>query len=473
MVQGDERGSFLTCRLNSCAGGRRRRNIFPASSWKVTVVWRHRVLLRAVRRVDGARPLHPRSRQRRACRGLSRHRGLLAARAHVEPAGHEPHVGAVDPLRGARRADRGRGSTRSCDPRCRARPPVRGLKFGVITIAFCVINALGYHGVFNLPDKIWIWWIFGSVISNLHRRRRARLGRAQGRARDRLSLAELDARFPGRRALVTGGASGLGLAAAELLAARGWHLAILDRDEARLASAAEALRALGSPHCEAFAVDVTDEAAVKYAVDAFAGRLGGLDVALNSAGVAVGGNRLTRRRPRTGAGSSRSTCSASCTAAGPKRRTWQAAGRGLVVNVASAAAFMSAACMGAYNASKAAVVALSETLHQELAPAGVQVSVAMPGFFRTRLMEHARAPADLRASARRLMDRSRMDAAAVAGEMLARAAAGEAAPRPAGGLPLAVAVQAARAAPVHALARPATLAAGAARRLKQCTCGSS
>ena len=46
-------------------------------------------------------------------------------------------------------------------------PLVRGLKFGVITIAFCVINALGYHGVFNLPDRIWAWWIFGSVISNL------------------------------------------------------------------------------------------------------------------------------------------------------------------------------------------------------------------------------------------------------------------------------------------------------------------
>ena len=239
-----------------------------------------------------------------------------------------------------------------------------------------------------------------------------------------MSLATLDARFPGRRALVTGGASGLGLAAAELLAARGWHLALLDRDEARLASAAEALRALGSPHCEAFAVDVTDEAAVQYAVDAFAGRLGGLDVALNAAGVAAAGTLV-----ETPAADWRWILEInvlgvvhSCRAEAPHMAK---AGRGLVVNVASAAAFMSAACMGAYNASKAAVVALSETLQQELGPAGVQVSVAMPGFFRTRLMEHARAPADLRASAHRLMDRSSMDAAAVAEEMLARAAAGE------------------------------------------------
>jgi len=43
----------------------------------------------------------------------------------------------------------------------------RGLKFGLIAIAFCVVNALGYRGVFNLPDQVWAWWIFGSVISNL------------------------------------------------------------------------------------------------------------------------------------------------------------------------------------------------------------------------------------------------------------------------------------------------------------------
>jgi len=239
-----------------------------------------------------------------------------------------------------------------------------------------------------------------------------------------MSLARLDARFPARRALVTGGASGLGLAAAELLAARGWQLALLDRDEPRLASAAEALRALGSPHCEAFTVDVTDEATVRFAVDAFAGRVGGLDVALNGAGVAVAGSIAA-----TPADDWRWILDINvlgvlhaCRAEAPHM---QAAGRGLIVNVASAAAFVSAPVMGAYNASKAAVVALSETLHQELAPDGVQVTAAMPGFFRTRLMEHARAPADARAFAERLMDRSGTTAEGVAREILAGAAAGK------------------------------------------------
>ena len=47
-----------------------------------------------------------------------------------------------------------------------------------------------------------------------------------------MSLAALDTRFPEKRAVITGGASGLGLAAAELLAARHWQIALLDRDEA-------------------------------------------------------------------------------------------------------------------------------------------------------------------------------------------------------------------------------------------------
>ena len=40
----------------------------------------------------------------------------------------------------------------------------RGLKFGAIALAFAVIDALGYHGVFNLPGKIWTWWMVGAAV---------------------------------------------------------------------------------------------------------------------------------------------------------------------------------------------------------------------------------------------------------------------------------------------------------------------
>ena len=238
-----------------------------------------------------------------------------------------------------------------------------------------------------------------------------------------MSLAALDARFPNKRAVITGGASGLGLAAAEILAARQWRIALLDRDEARLMSAAEALRAMGSSHCEAITVDTTDESAVRYAIDAFAGRLGGLDLALNSAGVAVAGD-LAETPPADWRWILDINVLGVVYCCRAEAAHMVAAGRGLIVNVASAAAFISAFRMGAYNASKAAVVALSETLAQELADSGVDVAVAMPGFFRTRIMEHARAPADAKLSGQRLIDRANLDAAPVAEEILARAARG-------------------------------------------------
>jgi len=238
-----------------------------------------------------------------------------------------------------------------------------------------------------------------------------------------MSLAALDARFPNKRAVITGGASGLGLAAAEILAARQWRIALLDRDEARLMSAAEALRAMGSSHCEAVTVDTTDESAVRYAIDAFAGRLGGLDLALNSAGVAVAGD-LAETPPADWRWILDINVLGVVHCCRAEAAHMVAAGRGLIVNVASAAAFISAFRMGAYNASKAAVVALSETLAQELADSGVDVAVAMPGFFRTRIMEHARAPADAKLFAERLIDRANLDAAPVAEEILARAAGG-------------------------------------------------
>jgi len=233
----------------------------------------------------------------------------------------------------------------------------------------------------------------------------------------------LDRRFPQKRAVITGGASGLGLAAAEILAARGWRLALLDRDAPGLESAAAALRRLGSPHCETHAVDVADEQAVRTAVDGFATRCGGLDFALNAAGVAVAGDLLETPAADWSwiLGINVLGVVHSCRAELPHMI---ASGGGLVVNTASAAAFACSSRTSAYSASKAAVVALSEALYQEMADHRVQVAAAMTGFFRTRLMEHARAPADARGFAERMMQRSNLAAGDVAREILARASAG-------------------------------------------------
>jgi hypothetical protein len=46
-------------------------------------------------------------------------------------------------------------------------PWQRGLKFGVVALAFAVINALGYNGVFALPGKMWAWWMVGAAVMYL------------------------------------------------------------------------------------------------------------------------------------------------------------------------------------------------------------------------------------------------------------------------------------------------------------------
>jgi NAD(P)-dependent dehydrogenase (short-subunit alcohol dehydrogenase family) len=87
------------------------------------------------------------------------------------------------------------------------------------------------------------------------------------------------ARLAGRRVLVTGAASGIGLATCELFQAEGARVAMLDLDEPVLARAAERLDAPWR------AVDVADAAAVSDAVPALAAALGGLDGVVNAAGV--------------------------------------------------------------------------------------------------------------------------------------------------------------------------------------------
>ena len=238
-----------------------------------------------------------------------------------------------------------------------------------------------------------------------------------------MNLDRLDAIYPAKRALITGGASGLGLATAELLAARGWRLGLLDRDAARLAAVGTDLRAKGSPLCQVYAVDTTDEAAVKSAVNDFAKSCGGLDFAMNSAGVAVAGGMLETPAADWDWIMNINVLGVahSCRAELPHL---VASGGGIIINIASAASFSSASQMSAYNASKAAVVALSETLYQEFVDHHVHVAAAMPGFFKTRLMEHARAPAQAASFAQKMMQRSNLEADAVALEIVSRAAAG-------------------------------------------------
>ena len=234
----------------------------------------------------------------------------------------------------------------------------------------------------------------------------------------------LSTRLPGRRAFITGGGSGLGLALATLLARDGWTLGVLDRDAARLAPAAAALSAAGAAGVEVYAADVSDESAFRTAVAAFAASAGGLELMVNNAGVAAAGaiDASPAADWRWALDINVVGVAIGCRAALPWMRRARA---GVVLNIASAAAFACPAEGGVYNAAKAAVVALSETLAQELHGTGVSVTVAMPGFFPTRLLESARAPGEALALARQMMRRTRYTAEHAAADLLAACARGE------------------------------------------------
>jgi NAD(P)-dependent dehydrogenase (short-subunit alcohol dehydrogenase family) len=211
-------------------------------------------------------------------------------------------------------------------------------------------------------------------------------------------------RLDGRRALVTGGASGIGRATAAVLTERGARVAILDRSAEELALAAKELGAV------AVEADVRDEPSVSRAVtDAVAALGGGIDVLANAAGI----YRFTPLDQVSVAEwddvldtNLRGTFLVSRAA----MRTDAATERRAIVNVASIAAVVGDAAepAGHYNASKAAVVALTKQMAIEWAAWGVRVNAVAPGVIDTpmlRLMDdpHAgQAYLDARVPLRRL-----------------------------------------------------------------------
>jgi NAD(P)-dependent dehydrogenase (short-subunit alcohol dehydrogenase family) len=135
-----------------------------------------------------------------------------------------------------------------------------------------------------------------------------------------------------------------------------------------------------------------EEAFVSASVAEFAARLGGLDVMINNAGVAVAGelDAISPEDWRWIVDTNFLGVVWGCRAALPVLRR---AGGGIILNIASAAGFAAAPNMSAYNATKAAVISLSETLAAETGGTGIQISCAILGFFRSHLAEGvARSP---------------------------------------------------------------------------------
>jgi NAD(P)-dependent dehydrogenase (short-subunit alcohol dehydrogenase family) len=188
----------------------------------------------------------------------------------------------------------------------------------------------------------------------------------------------------GRVCLVTGAARGIGATIAATLARHGGIVAVTDLNgEGALARAAAIVDAGGQ--ATAFALDVTDTAAIEHVADAIEDRLGPLDVVVNNAGLAVIGPSVdvTDETWNLHVDVMLSGPFKLCRRAG---RSMLPRGRGAIVNVSSIGGFGGWPQRTAYNTVKAGVRAMTELLAVEWAPTGVRVNGIAPAVTRTEIM---------------------------------------------------------------------------------------
>ena len=193
----------------------------------------------------------------------------------------------------------------------------------------------------------------------------------------------------GKTAFVTGGANGIGFALARAFISEGMRVVIADVDQDALAAAEQAL-AGANTEVMAIQLDVTDRNQFAAVADAVEARFGKVHVVCNNAGVYRGGtlDQVTYADWDWIMG-----VNVGGVVNGVQTfvSRIQAHGEGgHIVNTASMAGMITSPGLGVYNASKFAVVGLSEALRTDLASSNIGVSVLCPGMVKTRILESER-----------------------------------------------------------------------------------
>ena len=189
----------------------------------------------------------------------------------------------------------------------------------------------------------------------------------------------------GRRAVVTGAASGIGAAIANLYAAAGARLLLADLDAVRLAAQADLCRAAGAA-VETVQADVGDEASANRIVDRCIEAFGGIDILVNNAGMLTQA-RCTDLTAAMWDDMMRVDLRSVflCTRRALPSMTAQRWGR--VINVASQLGIKGGAELCHYSAAKAGVIGFTKSLALEVAPDNVLVNAIAPGPIETPLVD--------------------------------------------------------------------------------------
>lgn len=224
---------------------------------------------------------------------------------------------------------------------------------------------------------------------------------------------------PKKRAFITGAASGLGRALALELAGDGWTIGMADINLKELEEAAAAVKQQGG-HTLVFPLDVSDKDQYAKVAAAFLEQAGGIDLLFNNAGVGDGSpfEEYSLDNYEWMVGINQMGVVYGCYYFIPAMKKQRS---GHILNTASAAAIGCAPTMGAYNMTKAAVVAISETLYSELMDHNIQVSCIQPTYFRTNVVQYARGGEIVKKATEMFIQKSGLEADTVAKEILTRA----------------------------------------------------
>lgn len=197
-------------------------------------------------------------------------------------------------------------------------------------------------------------------------------------------------KFKGKTAIISGGAEGIGLSVAKALGEQGMNIVLTDINQQNLENAAKELEESGVPVLTA-RLDVADEEQWKHIAEKASERFGKLHMVVNNAG--VGGDSVSVENQEKKGWQWTLDVNLMGVVYGAKTIVPFIKSHdegGWIVNVASMAGMGGFLHGGAYNATKAAVVALSESWYEELSSQNINVSVLCPAFVKTRIYDSER-----------------------------------------------------------------------------------